>query len=368
MQLPLDLMSSFSLPEAVAVEILSKVEACSDGLRPKLARLIGDSDRLRSMILAQYPDLIDVVRECPPLQPGAVDGINLFEPYTGSDFAAVVAFRLDAQQQLGHIAMIDTVGHSVDIGNILAGMRNIFETLLLKVATPESPLILDGSYWSILQDINRMFYVRHNSQDNAALWRPFILYLEQFIEEEVFGTMLQSNAVLASSKRAVSDHFVKNVVPDLAGSIADRALFTVVLAAGEYTHPMPLIGSTTGQLGIYTSDDPLTWSAGREREIIEDFYRNQIKVVYYRPYEWSPAYRLEMPPGLTQQLDRILMGFRASLVAPDILEPYPQFLVDKLCKQIPVALSAVVEGTTNALRQNFDPDLLRKFFGAYRTR
>ncbi|MCQ3945052.1 MAG: hypothetical protein DPW11_04755 [bacterium] len=182
--------------------------------------------------------------------------------------------------------------------------------------------------------------------------------------------MLESRGVLANSKRAVSDTYVSRFLPELNNSIADRALFTVILQPDEYTKPNLLANGTTGRVGIatYRSEDvPLMWS-NEDRNFIETFYSEEIYVVYYRPFEWGPAYRLEMPTLLTKKIDHILAGFKKALISPDIIEPYPQFLVDKLCKQMPIALQAVMEGTTNALRQEFEPDLLRKFFGAYRTR
>lgn len=63
MQLPLDLYSSFSLPEAVAVEILTSIEACSNSIKPKLSILINESERLRRTILEREPDLIQSINQ-----------------------------------------------------------------------------------------------------------------------------------------------------------------------------------------------------------------------------------------------------------------------------------------------------------------
>jgi hypothetical protein len=77
----------------------------------------------------------------------------------------------------------------------------------------------------------------------------------------------------------------------------------------------------------------------------------EIKVVYFRPYGWLPAVRLELPAPQTRNLHRlalVLEGIARQLTTPAVFEPYPLFLADRMVKSLGAGVAAV----ETAIRQH----------------
>ena len=71
---------------------------------------------------------------------------------------------------------------------------------------------------------------------------------------------------------------------------------------------------------------------------------DQLLVTYFKPHAWSPAFRLEIKPELAASPDRLsaaLSAVRAQVVSPEIREPYPQWVADRMAKSVGDALLAL---------------------------
>lgn len=99
-------------------------------------------------------------------------------------------------------------------------------------------------------------------------------------------------------------------------------------------------------------DDPQAYHlpaclGGDDREV--DRALRDVGVVYYRPFGWLPALRLEVPGNVlrsTSRLAVVLEGITRQLFTPAVLEPYPLFLADRMVKSLGAGLAAVEQAVT----------------------
>jgi len=354
------------LPQDVIVAMLNEVDACGVACRSGIDALLPRRQELRELLAP----VIRTLGEAPDdLRLGAVDGTYTSIVTASVSFVTVAAFRL-LDNHLDYRSLTRSIPVSEDMDAILSGIRNLLELDLLATATesayPHELTILDGSFWGVLQETNRLFSQLHRLRHETALLSAINLAVASFIQQHHLLTIVQGEAVIANSKKAVSDRYIRQYAPELAGRLRDRALFSAILEPGEYTEPRRLMEGVTGSGPV----SPPGMDVYGDSAAVAQAYRERIFVVYYRPRPWSPAYRLEILGSWATdvpRLHRLLASFRTSLPSPDILEPEPQFLVDRFCRSVPAALEAVKAGTLNYLFQEYPPDIVRSFFGAYRT-
>ena len=96
-----------------------------------------------------------------------------------------------------------------------------------------------------------------------------------------------------------------------------------------------------------------------------------IKAVYYRPYGWVPALRLELPGQVANSMTRlslVLEGIARQFFSPAVVEPYPLFLADRMVKSLGAGV-AVIEQTVgqHVVDQGIDVELAMLCLQNYRT-
>ncbi|HEX6608460.1 MAG TPA: DNA double-strand break repair nuclease NurA [Chloroflexia bacterium] len=369
--------SDLTLPFDLVTSMVETIEGCAARCQATLDRISPDLDAVRVRLLDIFPGLIRPVPPAAPIAIGAVDGSHYAVETLGTAFAGVCAIRVDPDGRPDHRLLAENLPHYPELDLALAGLRTIFEITLLRGATPDCLLLLDGSYWSALQAINRMLDLCDSTRGRTDLWAPLLPHLEPFFRDGVLEEMLLRGCVVANSKQTVSRRFVSAVygAPAADGSgipaTNDRWLFSVVLQPGEYTAPLRLMEDTDTRVGggAWYAREPgqLGWTR-RQRDEIDRAYED-LYVVYYRPHDWGNALRLELPGWLAADdaLPGVLTGLRDQIVSPDVQEPRTQFIADVLCKQLPAMLDAIATGTINAIIPRYDPELVHRFFGPYRT-
>jgi len=83
-----------------------------------------------------------------------------------------------------------------------------------------------------------------------------------------------------------------------------------------------------------------------------------MRVIFYRPYGWAPALRLELtaPIAASQaRLSMVLEGIKRQVFSPAVTEPYPLFLADRMVKSLGSGV-AVIEQTVAQQAVGFSPD------------
>jgi hypothetical protein len=148
-----------------------------------------------------------------------------------------------------------------------------------------------------------------------------------------------------------------------------KTLATMILNPGEYTRPLPL----------HDAADP----ASQQVDHLPEKYcpkndmdeilaaLNGLSVVYFRPYGWLPALRMELPSSIACSNTRIsivLEGIMRQFFSSAVIEPYPLFLADRMVKSLGSGV-AVIEQAVSQHVAGSSPDIENTllFLQNYRT-
>jgi hypothetical protein len=358
-------LGTAALPAAVLAAIADCAEAC----RSTLTELEGDRERLRAALDRR----IKMAPDGPARRLCAVDGAHATVPAAGATFAAIAAAAVEEVALTDQDVLVRLLPPIEELESILGGLRCVLELRLLARrirATSSGLFLLDGSFYSVLIEINRLlvrFAQDHRAHRPPAWWDTFRPMLEGFFADEDWRLVLECRRVVAHPKSATAADDVLELAPHLSGTVTDRTLWTSVLNPGEHSLPVSLIRRDRPHLLTGYRSEALPDFRER-RTAIERAY-GQLYVLYYRPDSAGPAYRLELPAALIarEPLGAVLATFRAALRVTSVQEPLPQFLADAICRQLGRALAATAEGARTTLQSEFELGLVQRYLGPYRT-
>ena len=354
---------------AVPAAVLAAITACADACRSTLQSLEGERERLRAALDRR----IRPAPDGPTRRLCAVDGSNATVPAAGATFAAIAAAAVEEDTLTDQDVLVRLLPPIEELESILGGLRCLLELRLLARrirATSSGLFVLDGSFYSMLLEINRLL-VRYAQDHRAgrppAWWETFRPLIEGFFTNDDWRLVLECRRVVAHPKSATAADDVLELAPHLSGTVTDRTLWTSVLNAGEHSLPVHLIRKDRPHL-LTGYRSPVLDDFRERRAAIERGY-GQLYVTYYRPDSFGPAYRLELPAALLarEPLGAVLATFRGALRVSSIQEPLPQFLADAICRQLGHALAATAEGTRTTLQVEFELALVQRYLGPYRT-
>jgi hypothetical protein len=168
---------------------------------------------------------------------------------------------------------------------------------------------------------------------------------------ERIGSALDHYAEILASKRTdkifagVPKYTSRNEISSALGlsKHEDRSLLSYILKGGELTGPSDMIKS---EEDWHFSSLPAAMK-DKAKEIISSIY--ELSVLYYRPYDYFPALRVEVSPSVAKNHSRLsilLESFQLQCGAPGIVEPYPLYLADRMVKHLSTALPAIRKATT----------------------
>lgn len=354
---------------ALPAAVLDAIGACAEACRATLRSLEGERERLRAILDRR----IRPAPDGPTRRLCAVDGAHATVPAAGATFAAIAAAAVEEATLTDQDVLVHLLPPVEELESVLGGLRSVLELRLLARrirATTSGLFVLDGSFYSLLLEINRLL-VRY-AQDHRAgrppvWWDPFRPLIEGFFQDEDWRLVLECRRVVAHPKSATAADDVLELAPHLSGTVTDRTLWTSVLNPGEYSLPVHLIRRDRPHL--LTGYRNAAIADFRERRATIEQGYGQLYVLYYRPDGSGPAYRLELPAALIarEPLGAVLATFRGALRVSSIQEPLPQFLADAICRQLGHALAATAEGARTTLQGEFELGLVQRYLGPYRT-
>ena len=307
-----------------------------------------------------------------------VDGSYAIERLLASDLVAVAAVAVEGLTppsetrywpEPRHLVWVETEPHQAEIGTVLRGLMIGME-LELAAQAPHEVVFIDGSLTTPLIYFNQAL---NKSRDlRAQTTEHFLERVPDFLEAYV--------TVLASSRTdriwlAVPKYTTRREIGKELGwpeTYDDRALLSFLLEPGELTPPRVLESpSDPWHLNL----SPL---APEAREKCEGFRTriisllNEIQVIYYRPYIWLPALRLEMSRAVVEnsaRLATVLQAVKHQCGAPAVLEPYPLYMADRMVKHLPRAIPAFRQVTSQHVAEHYPGDIGEVFLSlhGYRT-
>lgn len=364
------------LPEALVEEMLSKSELVGDMLydsfkeiqnnKAKMLKQLQEQNILKQDTEVGYPGI--------PTTCG-VDGSYAVEKLLATDFAACTAVAIEGLtppsekrhwEEPHHRVFIHPEKHDPETGTIIRGLMMEME-LELAAKAPHDIVFLDGSLTTPLiymnQAINKMAE-SNNTVIGKNLSENFMNFLESY------KTVLESlriDKLWVSMPKYTTRRELGNML-SWSSHYDDRAILTTILSPGEFTSPILLENpQQPWHLRLPFKEKELE---GLRDEVISAI--NRLYVMYYRPHNWTPVFRIEMASSIATNNSRIavlLQGLKYQSGTPGILEPYPLYIADRMVKHLGSAIPAFRQTATRRMTELHRGDIGEIFFSmhGYRT-
>jgi hypothetical protein len=334
------------LPDALVRDLLARAMPVAETVASRLNALRDSRDDVRAEVQAKgligQKAHLDVPRE--PSVVG-IDGSYQIHRLTALDLAAAAAVAVEGTskearrywQEPYHRMWVSSLEHSKNATNTLRGLMISLE-LDLAATAPHDLVLLDGSFIVLLIYLNQGL-----SGFNQA---PSVLreeFLRRWNEESVLGRFLdliRSNRTVAVPKYSGRNELV-GLLPEGGAEATDgRTLATLILQPDEYTKPLPIyhFGDEDQEYHLPEAH------CSRELQAEMNEHIAGMRVVFYRPYGWAPAVRLELTSPIANSPARLSMaleGVKRQFLTSAIREPYPLFLADRMVKSLGAGIAVI---------------------------
>ncbi len=378
---PLSLAPYADLPDEVLQQVLERTAEVAEGVRALFSRIGDRREAMREALVVGGN--IRHTSDLPPLtaipSTAAVDGGAAIEKALGADTALAVAVGIEGLTDapsvhwpsVQYAAWQKTLPHEgEETATTCRGIMTALELAVLRDA-PHDVVLLDGSHLTPVIGLNKALGVTHeglrtelarifapDGKDTAAALRAVMTKPEIVAVVKYDGSRDLSHTWLPADVRG----------PGLG--LDDRTTMSLLLEAGEYTAPQPVALTQQSKSNWTQKHIEALNPADEIREAVRVAVNDVITLVrgdepgllvtYFRPHAWSPAFRLEIKPAVADSPERLAAVFSAitkQVVSPEIREPYPQWVADRMAKSVGDALVA--------LRAAVNFDLADAGFGEY---
>jgi hypothetical protein len=287
-----------------------------------------------------------------------IDGAYIVERLLGTDLlfsCALVAEGLSSKSQndssLPSTYDIFVYPERHDAENaILARAIMLQMEIKLAASAPYDVIYMDGSLTTALIHMYKAANMIKNDNDNnhSFVSNQIKNHFEEFLESYKKILLGYENDKIWIG---IPKYTSRNDIGKGQGwpqTYDDRAILTMVLEPGEYTKPL-----------LFTHDE--AWHSTNlpyKNNILEGLMEDIISgiknlyVVYYKPFAWSPAIRIEMPFYIANdedKLNQLLQNLKQQCGIPSLLEPYPIYAADRIAKRISPAIPAYKQIIVNQL-------------------
>lgn len=366
------------LPEALVEEILSKSEQIGDKLYDSFKEIQSNKGKIRKQLKDQnilkqdgdigYPGI--------PTTCG-IDGSYAVERLLATDFVACAAVAIEGLtppspsekrhwEKPHHRVFINPVKHNPDSGLVIRGLMMEME-IELAAKAPHDIVFLDGSLTTALIYLNQAMN-KVPELEESIIAKCLVEKLVNFLRD--YKIILESSRTdklwVSMPKYTTRRELGKRL--DWASHYDDRALLTSILSPGEFTAPIPLERpQQPWHFKLPFDNEALKKLKDEVLSAIDRLY-----VMYYRPHNWTPAFRIEIASSIATNDSRIavlLQGLKYQCGTPGILEPYPLYIADRMVKHLGTAIPAFRQTATKRMTELHQGDIGDIFFGmhGYRT-
>lgn len=362
------------LPQALVEELLEKSQGVGKSLFAAFENVQKKKANLRkglesSGLLKKETDF-DI--PSPPTTCG-VDGAYAKEELLSVDLLAAAAVALEGLippsetrhwEAPHHKVFIKEEKHNAETSTVLRGIMIGMEQILAEKA-PHDVVFIDGSLTTPLiflnQAINKAKTGENSQLDvskNLFEVLPEVLIAYSKILGNTRSDKLWVGLPKYTSNREVGERL------GWEKSYDDRALLTLILGTGELIKP----------IDFHQPEQPWHLGFHSQKENIETIKNtlSNLKVMYYKPHDWTPALRIELNSNATDndyQLGMVTQAVKYQCSSPGIFEPYPLFLADKMVKSLGTGLPAFRQVVTRQMAEDYKGDIGEIFFSmhGYRT-
>lgn len=304
-----------------------------------------------------------------------IDGSYAVERMLATDLVAAAAVAVEGLTPPSekrywptphHQVMIEVEPHSTETSTIVRALMMGME-LSLAAHAPHEIVFLDGSLTTPLiyfnQALNKANEARHLKSTHHLL-------------EQISDFFVSYQTVLASARSdrcwvAVPKYTTRREIGKKMGwpeVFDDRGLLSSILSPGEFTQPFPLQPpKQPWHINLApVSDDARTEAEGVKDRIIR--LLGEIYVVYYRPFPWLPALRLEMNRGVVQtsaRLASVIHAVEHQCGTAAMVEPYPLYMADRMVKKLAHAIPTFRQVASQRIAETYQGDIDNVFLSLH---
>jgi len=361
--------SSFAdLPDALVRELLDRAIPVAADVQQRVNALRSAQSQLRgqaqsSGLIRRKADL-DVAPE--PSVVG-IDGSYQIHRLTALDLCAAAAVAVEGTVKEArrywpephHRIWVEGIPHQGQPAGILRALMVAME-LELAAEAPHDLVLLDGSFASVIIYINQG--VTQLAQVAPQLAGAIRERWESGLLFRSLLTLLSSNCTVAVPKFTSKNELVSQASIYVPQDTDGRTLATLILEPGEYTKPLLLDKPESREdYHLPSPADNVKLNSAMEG----------IHVIYFRPYGWTSALRLEVPNAISNsptRLSIVLEGITRQFFSPAVFEPYPLFLADRMVKSLGAGVQVVEQSVAQHVAgASVDIETTLLFLQNYRT-
>ncbi|HDR14964.1 MAG TPA: DNA double-strand break repair nuclease NurA, partial [Desulfobacteraceae bacterium] len=313
---------------------------------------------------------LDVPRE--PSVVG-VDGSYQIHRLTALDLCACAAVAVEGTSKEAtrhwpepyHEMWADGVAHKVDTVGVLRGMMVAME-MRLAAQAPHDLVLMDGSFSSLIIYLNQGLTKLSDCAEGLRKGFEIIWHSGTLARLQ---ELLKSNRTIAMPKFTSRNELVRDGTLHSPVAVDGKTLATLILQPGEYTRPIQ-IHTDSEPASMQVDHLPRAYCSDSDMDDIFTALKG-LRVIYFRPYGWLPALRMELPQAVAESPTRLsiaLEGITRQFFSPAVIEPYPLFLADRMVKSLGAGVS-VIEQTVSQHVAGVTPDVENTmlFLQNYRT-
>lgn len=328
-------------------------------LQIQTKEILRKDNRIKSCLDAESPDLNSIA---------GVDGTYAVKKAVAADLYVVASVLLGANVMKANSEtfVLPPSEHSTRIAQ---GIMTILEIASMQ-ESEEEMTFYDGSFLVPIIKLNSMYsdYNKHELKNEINNTRIKTI-MDDFRYEQGLKEIIDNKKTFAIPKESSSSTFsskiLNNLEEDVKYRVVDKILLSGVLNEGDY-----IIDSFESE-GLHLpidSDKDMYFSYGKE--IINAM--KTLKVMYIKPKSWVPTQRVEFPGTLSNSEVEVLARTITELFNhPSVMEPYPLFITDRICKSISQPADAVIATILSKLSSDggsgFSNEELQWILRSYRT-
>jgi hypothetical protein len=355
------------LPESLVQEMLNEIDELGNTLSNSFKKVYENKNKIRTELIHKNLLKKDSEIEYMPSHPTScgVDGAYAIEKLLAVDMMAVAAVAVEGLTPPSdkrywpkprHFSNVLALSHS-DATNVVAKALMMCYEIELAAKAPHDVIFLDGSLTTPFISFN----IALSKLDKVEK------KLKNLFTEKILSAIDYYYEILSSprtdkifcgfpkytTRKEITSRELKELNID---EYEDRGMLSFVLEAGEFISPVP----------IQKPETPWQITRKSSNKISEIFLEkiekplNELSVVYYKPYTYLPALRIEISKSIACNNRRISVLFESIKIQcghAGIIEPYPLYLADRMVKHISTALPAIRKTTAREMTLKWDEQL-----------
>lgn len=357
------------LPEDLLRDLLTNADEVADSVLAILGPALDRREEMRGAL-----DSLGLLRTLAPAEPVTVCGVDggyAVERTAALDLALSLAVGVEglsgsttAWESNQYRWWTRADKHRPDTERLARGVMVAQELAILRDA-PHELRILDGSHLTLVIQLNTAL-----SSFTESLRRAAADEWQKLGTVEALRVASTSTTIVAmpkyDSSRELTDRLQEVVGKEIPGD--DKYLMSLLLDPGEQTIPQRVPTDPWTKLHLSPGGDDVSTLAAEFDEAVATLRDRTIEYSYFKPDEFTPAFRIETKRGLSQSaMDNVCASIASQITGPFVREPYPQYLADVMAKSVGLGLSALHSAAQFRVSDLGNPEIARMLAHSYRT-